>query len=63
MKQLLEIMNEIEIYANFKLGDGYVNFNGFIGKFILLVLDFFLLNREKNLMILCLIAFAFISLF
>lgn len=41
MKQLLEIMNEIEIYANFKLGDGYVNFNGFIGKFILLVLDFF----------------------
>lgn len=34
-------MNEIEIYyANYKLGDGYVNFNGFIGKFILLILDF-----------------------
>lgn len=48
MKQLLEIMNEIEIYANFKLGDGYVNFNGFIGKFILLVLDFFVEQRKKS---------------
>lgn len=50
-------MNEIEIYANFKLGDGYVNFNGFIGKFILLVLDLFFFVNDS------LYTFAFIISF